>query len=238
MRRLNTSVLNKFHFLVFVKLVLFLLLTFGNTLAQIPTNGLKGHWKLDGNAIDASGNNNNGTLQGGAVYCEDRFGVANSAVKFGGYFNSSAIQISNSPSLYLTNALTIACWTKLDDPTGMDNWGNYSATNCGQTFIAKDGDRSGFLLHYKITPSELYPYFGIYNNNTCSNIPTFSYLDVQSCVQTEWIHTAVVVDYNHIGETVLNIIATDNNLKLTFDFPQGIYLVRAGERIVKVVVVQ
>ena len=42
--------------------------------------------------------------------------------------------------------------------------------------------------------------------------------------------------YNHIGECVFSFIATESNMKLTFDFPQGIYLVRNEGKIVKVVV--
>ena len=44
--------------------------------------------------------------------------------------------------------------------------------------------------------------------------------------------------YNHIGETVLSFTATESSMKLTFDFPQGIYLVRNDGKIVKVVIVQ
>jgi len=42
--------------------------------------------------------------------------------------------------------------------------------------------------------------------------------------------------YNHIGEIVLSFTATESSMKLTFDFPQGIYLVRTEGKIVKVVV--
>ena len=175
------------------KFALILFLTFETALAQVPVDGLKGYWKLDGNVVDASGNNNNGTLQGGAIYCVDRFGVENSAVKLGGYYNSSAIYIPNSSSLYLNSELTIACWFKLDDPMGMDGSHNYSAT-CRHNFIAKDGDRSGFCLQYKISPNEQNPTFSIYNNTSCLTTPTFAYEDVQNCINIEWIHVAVVVD--------------------------------------------
>ena len=165
-----------------------------NGFSQIPTNGLKGYWQLDGNVNDASGNNNHGSLQGGTVYCADRFGVPNKAVKLGGFYNSSAIHIPNSASLNLTNALTIACWFKLDDRGGMDGWGNYSTITCNHTFIAKDGDRSGFWLFYNIYQNTQNPHFSIYNNTSCSTTPTFTYSDAQSCVNTEWIHFAIVVD--------------------------------------------
>ena len=180
---------------VIAKLVLILLITFETALAQIPVNGLKGYWKLDGSVSDASGNNNHGSLLDGAVYCADRFGVANSAVKLGGYYNSSAIYIPNSPSLYLNSELTIACWFKLDDPMGMSGeWGAPYSSICRQALIAKDGDRTGFSLNYDINPSEQNPVFAIHNNTSCSNASTFNYKDVQNCINKEWIHLAIVVD--------------------------------------------
>jgi len=44
--------------------------------------------------------------------------------------------------------------------------------------------------------------------------------------------------YNYIGACVLNIKTTDTTMKLALDFPQGIYLIRNEERIVKIVIVQ
>jgi len=43
---------------------------------------------------------------------------------------------------------------------------------------------------------------------------------------------------NHLGACVHNFIATDNIITFPFDFPQGIYLIRAEEKIVKVVTVK
>ena len=192
MKRVFAGFLENFSFMTCTKFALILIFTLGTAFAQIPTNGLKGQWKLDGNAIDASGNNNNGTLQGGAVYCEDRFGKANSAVKFGGFYNSSAIHIPNSPSLHLNSELTIACWVKIDDPSGMDDWGNYTSTEQARhTFFAKDGNRSGFSSGF--TPSLFRFAFGIVNNTSCSHNASFALIDY-NCIDLEWVHVAIVVD--------------------------------------------
>ena len=49
--------------------------------------GLVAYYPLDGNANDASGNNNNGHVALGATPCQDRFGKANSAFSFNGVDN-------------------------------------------------------------------------------------------------------------------------------------------------------
>ena len=78
--------------------------------AQIPTNGLIGYWPFSGNANDASGNNNNGTVNG-ATLTTDRFGNTNSAYTFR---NTDSINCGTSSSLFLTksNVLSISYWTK------------------------------------------------------------------------------------------------------------------------------
>ena len=195
MRRFFIIFLENFSIATCAKYTLILFFTLGTAFSQIPTNGLKGQWKLDGNVTDASGNNNNGTLQGGAVYCEDRFGKANSAVKFGGFHNSSAIHIPNSPSLHLNSELTIAYWMKLDDPGGMDDYGNYTSTGQARhAFFAKDGNRSGFAFGGGGAISSLYRVaFGIVNNTSCSGDASFALADY-NCIKLEWSHLAIVVD--------------------------------------------
>jgi hypothetical protein len=52
--------------------------------SYLPTSGLVGWWPFTGNAIDSSGNGNNGTLIGGVSDTTDRFGNSNSAFYFNG----------------------------------------------------------------------------------------------------------------------------------------------------------
>ena len=85
------------------KLLTYLLLfTSFNLFAQVPnyvpTDSLVGYWPFNGNAIDESGNLNDGTVNG-ATLTTDRFGTANAAYDFDGvddFINISAVtQINN-----------------------------------------------------------------------------------------------------------------------------------------------
>jgi uncharacterized repeat protein (TIGR01451 family) len=54
-----------------------------NIPSYVPSNGLVGWWPFNGNAIDESGNGNNGTVNG-ATLTTDRFGQSNKAYGFDG----------------------------------------------------------------------------------------------------------------------------------------------------------
>jgi hypothetical protein len=74
---------------------------------SVLTNGLVAFYPFEGNANDASGNGNNGTVVG-ATQTADRFGNLNSAYLFDGI--SSLISVADSPSLRVTNDITVTCW--------------------------------------------------------------------------------------------------------------------------------
>jgi hypothetical protein len=90
----------------------FLILTASIAFAQVPTNGLVGYWPFNGNANDASGNGNNGTVNG-ATLTTDRFGKANSAYSFNGVSDF----ISVNPNTSYCNGLSISLWCKLLEST-------------------------------------------------------------------------------------------------------------------------
>ena len=78
--------------------------------APLPANlqnGLVGYWPFCGNANDASGNGNNGTVNG-ATLTTDRFGNTNKAYNFDGV--DDFININNSNSLNPTSQITISAW--------------------------------------------------------------------------------------------------------------------------------
>jgi hypothetical protein len=75
-----------------------------------PVSNLVGFYPLNGNAYDYSGYTNNGTISG-AVAATDRFGNTNGAFYFAG--DGSDIEIPDSPSLDIVNAVTIAAWIKI-----------------------------------------------------------------------------------------------------------------------------
>src|SRR6266446_2348635 len=74
-------------------------------------NGLVAYYPFNGNADDESGNGNQGTVSG-ATISTDRFGIPNGAYYFAG--DGSDISISDSPSLDITNALTLSAWIKIE----------------------------------------------------------------------------------------------------------------------------
>src|ERR1017187_6660333 len=74
------------------------------------TNGLVAYYPFNGNANDASGNGNNGTIQGGVALAPDRFDNANSAYLFNGVdgYIDIGSPAGNSP-VYLTET----AWVKI-----------------------------------------------------------------------------------------------------------------------------
>ena len=71
-----------------------------NSISNSPaflTNGLIAYYPFNGNANDASGNGNNGTVYG-ATLTADRFGNPNSAYYFNGTNNYITAAIPNLPS--------------------------------------------------------------------------------------------------------------------------------------------
>ena len=73
------------------------------------TNGLVAYYPFNGNANDASGNGNNGTVNG-ATLTTNRFGNANSAYYFNG--GTTSVSVLNSASLNLYQNLTVSVWVK------------------------------------------------------------------------------------------------------------------------------
>ena len=87
---------------------------FSSTYAQLPSwlpsNGLVAWYPFNGNANDESGNNRNGTVNGGTTLTSDRFGNANKAYQFDG--TSGYIINSSFPTNY--TAYSFTGWVKSD----------------------------------------------------------------------------------------------------------------------------
>ena len=86
-------------------------LSIGSLIAQVPsyvpTSGLLGWWPFNGNALDISGNANNGTVNG-ATLTTDRFGNTNKAFSFDGI--ADYIDCGNSSSVNILGDITISAW--------------------------------------------------------------------------------------------------------------------------------
>ena len=74
---------------------------------QFPQDGLAAYYPFEGNAADASGNHNDGTLSG-PILTSDRFGFEDSAYSFDG--EDDYIVVPDSDSLEFTADFSLALW--------------------------------------------------------------------------------------------------------------------------------
>jgi gliding motility-associated-like protein len=156
--------------------------------------------QFKGNALDDSGNNNNGILGGvlnKPILTQDRFNNPNSAYLFGGFYNQNWISVPNSPSLKFSKSLSLSLWFKQCSFAGMDGNGKYAAYGYFQLFSkAGDGitaepgiwcgtgtDNTG-LLHVN------------FNNRNGQRGPiNFAEDTTVTCFDTcEWVHLVVVIN--------------------------------------------
>ena len=139
--------------------------------SYVPTNGLVGYWGFTGNANDASGNGNNGTVTG-ATLTADRFGNANSAYSFNG--STSYINCGTSSSLLSLDNFTYSVWV------------NKTIANTDDRYVIcnYDGQAHGNYINA--------PAIGIY-----SRLHSGTSLDVDATVSQQlstsiWYHIVVV----------------------------------------------
>jgi hypothetical protein len=87
-----------------------LLLVVNPSYTQIPI----AYYKFDNNALDFSGNRNNGNIIGGVNSTIDRFGNSCGALYFNG--SDGYIEVPSSLSLESpNNAITVTCWFKIEN---------------------------------------------------------------------------------------------------------------------------
>ena len=94
----------------------------------IPKNGLIAWYPFTGNAIDSSGNGNNGIVNG-ATLTTDRFGKANSAYSFDGSTNYISLQSNYIQDF--SSKFTISVWLNQ----------SYVSPNFNQTLVATNAFR-------------------------------------------------------------------------------------------------
>jgi hypothetical protein len=155
----------------------------GSELPGTLQNGLVGYWPFCGNANDASGNGNNGTVNG-ATLTTDRFGNANSAYGFDGV--DDWIDVAHSASLEIFAAQqssTISVWIqKINVETARDiiSKGVHSdIASLGNKYLAivNDGIQLGYFL------------YDFSSMNSVRNSPN-------SINSNQWYHLVIVRDQN------------------------------------------
>ena len=125
----------------FILLVAVILLSnqslFSQLPSYVPSNGLVGYWPFSGNANDASGNGNNGTVNG-ATITTDRNGVANSAYSFNG--STSYIDCGTNSSLRIIGNISISSWFLMNGGSLNPRIVNYGNGTLGGYTIFVDGN--------------------------------------------------------------------------------------------------
>ena len=121
----------------------------------LPTSGLVAWWPFDGNANDASGNGNDGTVSG-ATLTTDRNGNANSAYYFSSASCATRIDVNVNTSS-ITSGLTIQLWAKREGngcigPRLMEFWANNGA---GQAQWGWDNSNSGITIGSRTSTSSI-----------------------------------------------------------------------------------
>ena len=86
----------------------FAIISMAQVPSYIPTDSLIAWWPFTGNAIDSSGNGNNGTVNG-ATLTTDRFGNLNSAYYFSSSGCATRIDATVNTSR-IQSGLTISVW--------------------------------------------------------------------------------------------------------------------------------
>jgi hypothetical protein len=137
-----------------------------------PAGVLVGHWKLDNNAQDSSGNGNHGTLVGGPTY--DAAGRIGAALSLDGV--DDGVDCGNGATLNITDTITLSVWVKTSDAGNAQH----------NEFVAK-GDQSYGLKHN----SGNYLEFVIYDGGAwyAANGPT-----VTTGFNGTWHHVAGTYD--------------------------------------------
>ena len=134
----------KLHMKNFLLLIVFSV-SFSFSFAQVDlTNGLVAYYPFNGNANDASGYGNN-PIFNNATLTSDQLGNPNSAYHFNGV--NTYMQIPNSPSLNMTNEISIALWVK---PTG------FYTGQCYNNMMLVKADGDYFPGEYHMRFSDVY----------------------------------------------------------------------------------
>jgi len=158
------------------KSILSLILAFVVTNIATADPNLVGWWKFDeGSGMDAndSAGNNHGTLVNGPIWTTGRTG---GALQFDGV--DDYVEVPNSNSLQLTNAITVAAWAKVDS---FDVW--RTIVSKGQSGIHE------FWFGYRPTNRLDFKFNGLDGRNNPSNTVI---------TDSDWHHLAGVYDGNDI----------------------------------------
>lgn len=150
-----------------------------------PEENVVAAYLFDGNAVDASGNENNGSVTG-VVSIPDRFGIAGGALAFDGIDDnivvgpSASLELGDSGSSY-----SVSFWFRSEEPSDarlLDKWNDMVGTP--------------YPFSIRFDPSSLELEGAVYNGSTVNKIV------VPNAADNKWHHFAMSVDLSASTLTV------------------------------------
>jgi Leucine-rich repeat (LRR) protein len=162
-----------------------------------PNYGLVLLLPFDGNANDASGNGNDGTVNG-ATLTTDRFGNADSAYFFNG--ESSWIEATDSASLDSpVNAVSISVWVLVDNfpnpSEDLEGWNSIVSKGTAENTVVIDNKPVNEHRHYSLFVS------GNKHIHFAHTPYNGSQTDFQLPLQ-KWVHIVVVANSDNGGQNL------------------------------------
>ena len=116
------------------------------------TSGLVGHWPLDLDATDVSGNGLDGVIVGNVQFAEDRHNATEAAAIFPGEMDSH-INLGNPEALRFDDAMTLAAWARVDT---FDTSGRIIARQAGSSqrgwSLNVESEQYGHVGSFHIAP--------------------------------------------------------------------------------------
>jgi gliding motility-associated-like protein len=172
------------------------------TSASLPSNlqtGLVGYWPFCGNANDASGNGNNGTVNG-ATLTTDRFGNANSAYSFDG---NDRIDVQNNSSygFLLNNSYSINLWF---NPTQISSLHSLAGQGDG------DGQFQNRFWRMYINQNQMCNHI---RGNLSDPADTKNFGNIQNI--NNWYMVTIVRSYNNNLKLFINGVEIDSDNDIT-----------------------
>ncbi len=164
-----------------ISLLLLFTLLFGHLYSQNISDSMLLYYNLDGNAIDASGNGYDGTVN--ATPTTDRFGNPNGAMYFNGIDNF--IDFPNSGALKPQLPLSFSFWIKYDS----DNLEERVVFN---TSLEEDNNTGVYLTSQSTTGKYAVGYGD--GSPFYSSASTRSYISNSIIDTSQWNHVAIVVN--------------------------------------------
>lgn len=179
---------------VLLNLILFTFLTLNaqNIPPYVPDSGLAGWWPFTGNALDSSGNGDNGSINGASL-TTDRFGRSNGAYNFNG--NGNRITFSDTFVFHHNADASISVWLNLGTITNSAGQATYVKSNLSSTI---DYNRFNFFIR---SSAGIILDYRTNNSNMGSNLHN---LNIRSGFQTNKWHHVVYTRKGNIYRLYIN----------------------------------